>query len=118
MQTILQFRRALEFIKDEYPFSPTFGSVRTREGCVASAQELFERLMVGRLGIFLDFDVLCLTAKDEAGNIDRTMVKDLIRVFRPNRLLLNTLTTMAQRKRNKSNSWTLIRTLLRMRIVG
>lgn len=85
MKTILQFRRALEFIKDEYPFSRAFGSARTRDNCVASAQLLFERLMLNKTGPFLDFDVLCLIAKDEAGNIDRPMVKDLIRVFRPNR---------------------------------
>ena len=85
MGTILQFRRALEFIGGEYPFSPDFGSVRTREDCVASAQAVFDRLMGGATGPFLNFETLCLVAKDAEGNVDRFTVKELIRVFRPNR---------------------------------
>lgn len=83
--TILHFRRALEFISDDYPFSPAFGNVRTREECVKSAQMVFERLMAGETEPCLHFDVLCLLAKDSEGNIDRNTVKELIRVFRPNR---------------------------------
>ncbi len=33
----------------------------------------------------LSFDVLCLIAKDSKGNVDRNTVRELIRVFRPNR---------------------------------
>ena len=82
MGTILQFRRALAFVSDEYPFSPAFGSVRTREDCVKSAQVVFDRLTGGTT---LNFEVLCLVAKDSEGNIDRNIVRELIRVFRPNR---------------------------------
>ena len=85
MGTFLYFRRALEFIGEEYPFSQAFGSVRTRENCVTSAQIVFEGLIQGSAGPFLEFEVLCLVAKDSEGNVDLATVKDLIRVFRPNR---------------------------------
>ena len=85
MGTILQFRRALTFVSDEYPFSPAFGSVRTRADCVKSAQVVFERLIGGATQQSLNFEVLCLIAKDAEGNIDRNTVRELIRVFRPNR---------------------------------
>jgi hypothetical protein len=52
---------------------------------VTSAQEVFERLMQGNTGPYLNFDSLCLLAKDSEGNVDRGTVKELIRVFRPNR---------------------------------
>ena len=85
MGTILQFRRALDFISGEYPFSLAFGNVRTRDDCVTSAQVVFECLMAESSRQFLSFDVLCVVAKDSAGNIDRNKVRQLIRVFRPNR---------------------------------
>ena len=85
MGTILQFRRALEFISGEYPFHQAFGVVRTRKDCVASAQLVFERLLGNGPGPFLDFDTLCFVARSEKGDLDRRTVKELIRVFRPNR---------------------------------
>ena len=47
-----------------------------------SAQVVFDRLTGGAT---LSFEVLCLVAKDSEGNIDRNAVRELIRVFRPNR---------------------------------
>jgi hypothetical protein len=85
METILHFRRALEFIGGDYPFSRAFGTVRTRNDCVSSAQILFERLMGDTPGPFLGFDTLCLIARNGNGEIDRVAVKEMIRIFRPNR---------------------------------
>jgi hypothetical protein len=85
MGSILQFRRAVEFVSGEYPFSVSFGAVRTRKDCVTSAQMLFERLMGDAPGSFLDFETLCLITRDRKGEIDRATVKEMIQVFRPNR---------------------------------
>ena len=85
MGTILQFRKALEYVGGDFPFSQAYGAVRTRKDCVALAQGLFERLLDNSRGPFLSFDTLCLITKNEIGDIDRATVKELIRVFRPNR---------------------------------
>jgi hypothetical protein len=85
MGSVLQFRRALELVSGDCPFSSVFGVVRTRKDCVTSAHILFERLMGDESGPFLGFDTLCLIARDKKGNLDRGIVKELIHVFRPNR---------------------------------
>lgn len=85
MATVLQFRRAQEFLSGEYPFSQVFGSVRTRQDCLISSQKLFDRLLVGSTDEHLKFDVLCLLAKGHDGSIDRGKVRDLIKTFRPDR---------------------------------
>jgi hypothetical protein len=85
MSSVLQFRRAINFISDEFPFSPAFGSARTRERCIQSSQNVFERLTKKCPNEILDFDTLCLLARKADGGADRTKVKELIRLFRPNR---------------------------------
>ena len=85
MGSVLHFRRALDFVSGECPFSPAFGVVGTRKDCVTSAQMLFERLMFDAPGPFLGFDTLCLIARDKKGDLDRGIVQEMIRVFRPNR---------------------------------
>jgi hypothetical protein len=86
MASILQFRRALQFISDDFPFSPAFGSARTRERCIQSAQTVFERLTENSPDENLDFETLCFLAKRPDGGLDRAKVKELIRLFRPNRV--------------------------------
>jgi hypothetical protein len=86
MASILQFRRALQFISDDFPFSQAFGSASTREKCIQSAQTVFERLVEHSADDeTLDFETLCLVAKRPDGELDRVKVKELIRLFRPNR---------------------------------
>jgi hypothetical protein len=86
MASILQFRRALQFISDDFPFSQAFGSASTRDKCIQSAQTVFERLVeYSADDETLDFETLCLVAKRPDGDLDRIKVKELIRVFRPNR---------------------------------
>ena len=83
--TILQFRKALAFISDEYPFSPSFGSARTRELCIKSSQEVFERLTSKSSYGILEFDTLGLICRSKDGGFDKVKAKELMRVFRPNR---------------------------------
>jgi hypothetical protein len=85
MSSVLQFRRAINLISDEFPFSSAFGSARTRERCIQSSQNVFERLTKGSPNEILDFDTLCLTARKADGGVDKTKVKELIRLFRPDR---------------------------------
>lgn len=46
---------------------------------------MFECLTYNSGGQTLDFEVLCGIAKHADGTVNRDKVKDLIRVFRPNR---------------------------------
>jgi Ca2+-binding EF-hand superfamily protein len=86
MASILQFRRALQFLSDDFPFSQAFGNASTREKCIQSAQTVFERLAEYTADDeTLDFETLCLVAKRPDGELDRAKVRELIRLFRPNR---------------------------------
>jgi len=82
---VLHFRRALEYIDPVYPFSAAFGKAGTREQCVQSAQSMFDKLMTGRR-YAINFRVLCQIAEKRDGTHDKAKVRDLMRMFRPNRL--------------------------------
>lgn len=69
----------------KYPFSPAFGSARTREECVQSSQKVFERLTSNSLQEKLDIDTISQAARKEDGTVDKAKVKELIRLFRPSR---------------------------------
>lgn len=84
---VLQFRRALAFTKKKYPFSPAFGPADTRELCVESAQNVYNRLLLRRSDQYedLNFETLAVLATDSRGTVDEYKLKDLIKVFRPDR---------------------------------
>ena len=71
-----------------YPFSKAFGRAESRDDCVQSAQEVFNCL-VGSIGTDPDklhFETLSSLAKDpNTGNFDEKKLKDLVKVFRPER---------------------------------
>ena len=83
---VLQFRRALTLLKRRYPFSPAFGPTDTREMCIDSAQNVYDRLLRRDADQEkdLNFDVLAVLAMD-AGDLDEDKLKDLIKLFRPDR---------------------------------
>jgi Ca2+-binding EF-hand superfamily protein len=85
METVLQFRRSLSFIRSDSAFSNDFGNSRTREECIENAQKLFERLVQKPGNDVLDFEVLCLIARTKDKSVSRAKVKELIRLFRPSR---------------------------------
>ncbi|CAB9510911.1 Mechanosensitive ion channel protein [Seminavis robusta] len=86
MSAVLQFRRALAHLKRHYPFSPAFGPCATRELCLESAQTVFDRLLLRDIEEdgALNFDVLAVVANVN-GEMDEEKLKDLIRLFRPDR---------------------------------
>ena len=84
MTDVLLFRRALDFLDNEYPFSSVFGKADTREHCIESAQKVFEKLRTGRRHV-VDFSALKQVAVTEDG-IDKEKLRQLVRIFRPNRI--------------------------------
>jgi hypothetical protein len=64
----------------------SFGLADTREHCIESAQIVYKRLLLRQPeeGV-LDFDTIALLATMDDGNIDRDKMKQLIRLFRPER---------------------------------
>jgi Ca2+-binding EF-hand superfamily protein len=78
------FRRAVEFINRDYPFSPTFGKATTREECSQASQNVYEKL-VNRRGHVLNFDTLCKIAKNPDGTNNEKKVIELVKLFRPKR---------------------------------
>ena len=83
---VLQFRRALTLLKRRYPFSPAFGPSDTREICIESAERVYDRLLErdSEEAKDLNFDVLAVLATT-TGEMDEEKLKDLIKVFRPDR---------------------------------
>lgn len=83
---MLNFRKALTFIKKNYPFSRAFGSANTREECINSAQATYARLMKRTPNATqLPFETIAILAVDEKGKIDHEVVQPFIKLFRPDR---------------------------------
>lgn len=83
---LLQFRRAMAWLATPYPFSGHFGLANTRESCIESCQDVYERLMMRNPNDnVLSFEVVAILALDKKGEIDTTAIKELIRLFRPQR---------------------------------
>mmetsp|Transcript_26351 Transcript_26351/g.44013 ORF Transcript_26351/g.44013 Transcript_26351/m.44013 type:complete len:1247 (+) Transcript_26351:137-3877(+) len=86
IQGILQFKQTLAFMDLSYPFSTAFGPADKREACVESAQEVFRCLLLPNpTSPDLDFTTLTALAMTDDNTLDESMVKDLVRVFRPDR---------------------------------
>ena len=81
---MLHFRRAVDFINSDYPFSPAFGKATAREECAQSSQHTFDKLLVGRRKV-LDFKDICKIAESPDGTNDKKKVLELVRLFQPNR---------------------------------
>jgi hypothetical protein len=86
INAILQFRRALACLNTPFLFSSAFGLANTREGCVESAQKVYQRLSAhsGDANT-LSFQLLALLGVEEGGGLDQIKLKELIRLFRPER---------------------------------
>jgi hypothetical protein len=86
VDSILQFRRALSLLKTNYPFSALFGLADTRENCIESAQEVYERLLLRTPNTdVLSFEVLALLGVRNDGSLDQVKLRELVRLFRPDR---------------------------------
>lgn len=83
MASILQFRKTLSVISDEFPFSVEFGSALNRAKCVQSSQRLYE-ILTRNGSSDLEFDFLSRIADMPDGTLDRAKARELKYIFRPN----------------------------------
>ena len=69
----------------DFPFSAAFGIADTRAACIASAQKVYERLLLKKRTVdgMLHFDTIASLAVNRELDTDRA--KDFIRTFRPDR---------------------------------
>jgi hypothetical protein len=86
IDSILQFRTALSLLKTNYPFSALFGLADTRENCVLSSQEVYERLLLKTPDKdVLSFEILALLGVNKNGSLNNNKLRQLVRLFRPDR---------------------------------
>lgn len=86
ISSIIQFRRSLSTLNNSMPFSVAFGLADTRENCISSAQKVYLKLRSSRPELVcLSFDTLALLAMNPDGRLDKEKLKELIRIFRPDR---------------------------------
>jgi hypothetical protein len=71
-------------MSNDFPFSVSFGLADTRDACIQSSQVVYDDL-VKPGDEALKFETLSVLAKDSEGIIDHNKLKDLIRLFRPDR---------------------------------
>lgn len=101
---VLRFRRALTFLRNEYPFSFAFGPADTRENCIESAQNVYRRLLMRTPGEeVLQFETIAMLAEDESGFFDQDKAKELMKLFRPDRK--GNLTVCVHLKRRFHNAF-------------
>ena len=86
IESLMHFRRAMTHLRNELPFSSSFGPAGSREDCVASSQEVFRALMrMSDSDEVLNFEVIALLGAKSDGTLDQNKLMDLIRLFRPDR---------------------------------
>ena len=86
VSALLQFRRSMACLNTQFPFSAAFGFADTRENCIQSAQELYRRLLLNDPEQSdLSFETLALLGLQSDGSLDQAKLKDLMRLFRPDR---------------------------------
>jgi hypothetical protein len=77
----LKFRKALFFIQKDYAFSYAFGPASSREDCVASAQAVYDRLLLHKPEReCLHFETIALLAVDAKGRVNQEKARQLIKV--------------------------------------
>lgn len=70
----------------KYPFSSAFGPSDTRVSCIESAQKVYEKLLLRTPDQEeLNFETIALIAKNSDGSLDERKIKELIKIFRPDR---------------------------------
>ena len=68
---------------DPYPFSTSFGLANTRENCVESSLQVYQKLLLKTPGeAILPVDTIGLLAITDNGDIDEDKAKRLVRMFR------------------------------------
>jgi small-conductance mechanosensitive channel len=73
-----------------FPFSADFGRADNREACIDSAQDVYNRLLIGNLPDvddpnILRFETLISIMRNANNVLDESKMMDLVRIFRPDR---------------------------------
>jgi len=84
--SIIQFRQSLSYLNTQFPFGVLFGPADTREKCVRSTETIYKQLKLATPSSdFVVFDTLALTALHQDGALDDHKLREMIKVFRPDR---------------------------------
>lgn len=76
----------MTFVDDIYPFSVAFGPADKRKACIESGQKVYERLLLRQSsGEVLHFNAIAQLAINRDGSINSDKMKELVRIFRPDR---------------------------------
>jgi superfamily I DNA/RNA helicase len=84
----LQFKQTLAFMDLDFPFSKAFGLADSREHCLQSAEAIFRCFVPASFQDpdTLQFEAISSIAENpETGELDEKMLKDLVKIFRPER---------------------------------
>lgn len=97
LSDILQFRKAMNFMRNGYPFTPIFGPAGSRQSCVQSAILVFRKLQKflpaddaskkekdNNIDL-LCFDVIGALAFREDGTLDASCAQGLLQLFLPDK---------------------------------
>jgi hypothetical protein len=69
-----------------FVFSLTFGLADTRENCIESSQNVYRRLLLRTPdSVLMTFETIAVLAVLGDGTMDQDKLKDLVRLFRPDR---------------------------------
>jgi hypothetical protein len=84
--SIAQFRQSTAYLNTPLPFGAAFGPATTRQEVIEATETLYNNLMssLPDRGI-LTFDLLALLAVQDSGEIDLSLMRNLIKLFRPDR---------------------------------
>ena len=86
VSALLQFRRSMACLNTPTPFGGAFGLADKRENCIQSAQDVYRRLCLNNPEQSdLSFETLALLGLKDDGTLDHEKLKELIRLFRPDR---------------------------------
>ena len=84
--SIIQFRQSLSYLNTQFPFGVLFGPADTREKCVKSTEAVYKELKLATPDTdFVVFDTLALSALHQDGTLDDHKLREMIKVFRPDR---------------------------------
>ncbi|KAL7499239.1 hypothetical protein ACHAWT_010159 [Skeletonema menzelii] len=86
VKDLVNFRKAVSYMDDKYPFSHAFGLANTRELTITSAQAVYDRLMLAASDHqVLPFSTLAVLATAPDGTLIDGRIKSLIKLLRPDR---------------------------------
>eukprot|EP00980_Cylindrotheca_fusiformis_P014038 scaffold3670_cov124-Cylindrotheca_fusiformis.AAC.14 len=96
LSDIIQFRASLSVLESSMPYSPVFGEARTRSETIKKSEALYDQLLKKQQFLhgnealppeygMLRFHTIAITAVKSNGTFDRTLCRDLVKLFRPSR---------------------------------